>query len=66
MSPSLLTILMHRQITLPVLLEDENHREIPSIHHLFRPIRQNVYAILFNMHHYHFMATRSKGIVTYF
>lgn len=64
MCPSLLTILTHRQITLPVLIEDENHREFPSIHHLFRPLRQNVYAILFNLHHHTFMAKRTqKGLL---
>ncbi|XP_053602240.1 constitutive coactivator of PPAR-gamma-like protein 1 isoform X3 [Plodia interpunctella] len=60
MHPSMLSILTHRQITLPVLMEDDNHREIPSIHHFFRPIRQNVYAILYNMHHHRFMAQKAK------
>lgn len=60
MHPQLLSILTHRQVTLPVLMEDENHREIPSIHHFFRPIRQNVYAILYNMHHHRFMAHKIK------
>lgn len=61
MSPALLTVLSHRQLALPGLLEDEAHRELPDIHRLFRPVRQNVYAILFNMHHHHFMANRAKG-----
>ncbi|KAL4706497.1 hypothetical protein ACJJTC_015695 [Scirpophaga incertulas] len=60
MHPQMLSILIHRQITLPVVMEDDNHREIPSIHHFFRPIRQNVYAILYNMHHHRFMAQRAK------
>ncbi|XP_046960558.1 constitutive coactivator of PPAR-gamma-like protein 1 [Vanessa cardui] len=60
MHPQMLSILTHRQITLPVLMEDDNHREIPSIHHFFRPIRQNVYAILYNMHHHRFMAQKAK------
>ncbi|XP_052753605.1 constitutive coactivator of PPAR-gamma-like protein 1 isoform X2 [Galleria mellonella] len=60
MHPSMLSILTHRQITLNVLMEDDNHREIPSIHHFYRPIRQNVYAILYNMHHHRFMAQKAK------
>ncbi|XP_039749052.1 constitutive coactivator of PPAR-gamma-like protein 1 [Pararge aegeria] len=60
MHPQMLSILTHRQVTLPVLMEDDNHREIPSIHHFFRPIRQNVYAILYNMHHHRFMAQKAK------
>ncbi|CAB3243440.1 unnamed protein product [Arctia plantaginis] len=60
MHPHMLSILTHRQVTLPVLMEDDNHREIPSIHHFFRPIRQNVYAILYNMHHHRFMAQKAK------
>ncbi|XP_045765147.1 constitutive coactivator of PPAR-gamma-like protein 1 isoform X2 [Maniola jurtina] len=60
MHPQMLSILTHRQVALPVLMEDDNHREIPSIHHFFRPIRQNVYAILYNMHHHRFMAQKAK------
>ncbi|XP_068630770.1 constitutive coactivator of PPAR-gamma-like protein 1 homolog isoform X2 [Battus philenor] len=60
MHPQMLSILTHRQVSLPVLMEDDNHREIPSIHHFFRPIRQNVYAILYNMHHHRFMAQKAK------
>ncbi|KAK0085742.1 hypothetical protein PV325_004479 [Microctonus aethiopoides] len=63
MSPYIYQILVGGEIKLPVLLEDENHREFPSIHIIYRPIRQMVYAILFNLHHQMFMATkiREKG-----
>ncbi|XP_073951503.1 constitutive coactivator of PPAR-gamma-like protein 1 homolog isoform X2 [Choristoneura fumiferana] len=60
MHPNMLSILTHRQVALPVLMEDDNHREIPSIHHFYRPIRQNVYAIVYNMHHHRFMAQKAK------
>ncbi|RVE47107.1 hypothetical protein evm_008291 [Chilo suppressalis] len=60
MHPQMLSILTHRHVTLPVLMEDDHHREIPSIHHFYRPIRQNVYAILYNMHHHRFMAQKAK------
>jgi hypothetical protein len=48
------------EIKLPVLMEDEAHKELPSIHLLYRPVRQMVYAILFNLHHYMYMASKSK------
>jgi hypothetical protein len=48
------------EIKLPVLMEDETHKELPSIHLLYRPVRQMVYAILFNLHHYMYMASKSK------
>ncbi|XP_058791366.1 constitutive coactivator of PPAR-gamma-like protein 1 homolog isoform X2 [Phymastichus coffea] len=60
MSPLIYQILTAGEIKLPVLLEDENHREFPSIHVIYRPVRQMVYAILFNMHHRLYLATKSK------
>ncbi|XP_012218409.1 constitutive coactivator of PPAR-gamma-like protein 1 homolog isoform X2 [Linepithema humile] len=60
MSPYIYQILIAGEIKLPILLEDENHREFPSIHVIYRPIRQMVYAILFNLHHRMYLATKSK------
>lgn len=60
MSPHIYQILISGEVKLPVLLEDENHREFPSIHLIYRPVRQMVYAILFNLHHQIFMATKNK------
>lgn len=60
MSPYIYQILIAGEIKLPVLLEDENYREFPSIHVIYRPIRQMVYAILFNLHHRMYLATKSK------
>ncbi|KAI4479427.1 PREDICTED: constitutive coactivator of PPAR-gamma-like protein 1 homolog isoform X1 [Polistes canadensis] len=60
MSPHIYQILIAGEIKLPVLLEDENHREFPSIHFIYRPVRQMVYAILFNLHHRMYLATKSK------
>ena len=60
MSPHIYQILTSGEIKLPVLLEDENHREFPSIHLIYRPVRQMVYAILFNLHHRMYLATKSK------
>ncbi|KAG8242101.1 constitutive coactivator of PPAR-gamma-like protein 1 isoform X1 [Homalodisca vitripennis] len=60
MSPCIYQILTQGEIKLPVVMEDESHKEIPSIHHFYRPVRQMVYAILFNLHHHNYMATRSK------
>ncbi|XP_011495096.1 PREDICTED: constitutive coactivator of PPAR-gamma-like protein 1 homolog [Ceratosolen solmsi marchali] len=60
MSPNIYQILVAGEIKLPVLLEDENHKEFPSIHIIYRPVRQMVYAILFNLHHRLYLATKSK------
>ncbi|XP_015437521.1 PREDICTED: constitutive coactivator of PPAR-gamma-like protein 1 homolog isoform X1 [Dufourea novaeangliae] len=60
MSPHIYQILIAGEIKLPVLLEDENHREFPSIHLIYRPVRQMVYAILFNLHHRMYLATKIK------
>ncbi|XP_044580080.1 constitutive coactivator of PPAR-gamma-like protein 1 homolog isoform X2 [Cotesia glomerata] len=60
MSPHIYQILATGEIKLPVLLEDENQQEFPSIHVIYRPVRQMVYAILFNLHHQIFMATKNK------
>ena len=37
------------EIKLPVILEDDTNRELPSYIDLFRPIRQTVYSVLFNL-----------------
>ncbi|XP_044007486.1 constitutive coactivator of PPAR-gamma-like protein 1 homolog isoform X2 [Aphidius gifuensis] len=60
MSPDIYQILETGEIKLPMLLEDENNREFPSIHLIYRPIRQMVYAILFNLNHKIFLATNGK------
>ncbi|XP_015592341.1 constitutive coactivator of PPAR-gamma-like protein 1 homolog isoform X2 [Cephus cinctus] len=60
MSPHICQILIAGELKLPVLLEDENHREFPSIHLIYRPVRQMVYAILFNLHHRLYLATKNK------
>ncbi|XP_049782108.1 constitutive coactivator of PPAR-gamma-like protein 1 [Schistocerca cancellata] len=60
MSPYIYQILTQGEIKLPVLMEDENHKDLPSIHLVFRPVRQMVYAILFNLHHYIYMASKQK------
>ncbi|XP_069703261.1 constitutive coactivator of PPAR-gamma-like protein 1 homolog isoform X1 [Periplaneta americana] len=60
MSPYIYQILTQGEIKLPVLMEDETHKELPSIHLLYRPVRQMVYAILFNLHHHMYMASKCK------
>lgn len=60
MSPFICQILSHGEIMLPMLMEDELHKELPSIHVFYRPVRQMVYAILFNLHHHQYLANKSK------
>lgn len=59
MSPLIYQIYMQGEIRLPVLLENED--ELPNIQLLYRPIRQKVYAILFNLHHHTFMSMKNKS-----
>ncbi|XP_034241898.1 constitutive coactivator of PPAR-gamma-like protein 1 homolog [Thrips palmi] len=60
MSPYICQILSHGEIMLPMLMEDETHKDLPSIHSFYRPVRQMVYAILFNLHHHKYLANKSK------
>ena len=56
MSPYIYQLLMKGEIKLPVLLEDVEGRgtEVPAVHTLFQPLRQSVYAVLFNLNHQKF------------
>merc|ERR1712029_48696 len=51
MSPYVNQVLNKGEIKLPVLLEGENFSQLPPAHDVFRPLRQNIYAVLFNLHH---------------
>lgn len=42
-------------------LEDEQYRDIPSIHAFYRPARQMIYAILFNLYHQKYLYSKSVG-----
>ena len=55
MSPLLLQLLTRGEIKLPVLLEDfKSYGSVPPVHQLFQPLRQNVYAVIFNLHHHRY------------
>lgn len=41
-------------------MEDQCHREVPNIQLFYRPVRQTVYAILFNLHHHTFLAEKQR------
>lgn len=43
------------------ILEDEQYREIPSIHLFYRPARQMIYAILFNLYHQKYLCSKTLG-----
>lgn len=42
------------------MLEDQSHRDVPNIQLFYRPVRQMVYAILFNLHHHTFLAEKQR------
>lgn len=43
------------------ILEDEQYREIPSINLFYRPARQMIYAILFNLFHQKYLCSKTLG-----
>ena len=51
MSPWICQLLIKGEIKLPVLLEGD---VLPAVHKFYQPIRQNIYAILFNLYHARF------------
>lgn len=60
MSPWIYQLLSQGAIKIPVAIEDEAPRDLPWGVTLFRPIRQMVYAVLFNMHHLAFVARQKR------
>lgn len=41
------------------ILEDEQYRDLPSIHLIYRPARQVIYAILFNLYHQKYLCSKA-------
>ncbi|XP_025831236.1 constitutive coactivator of PPAR-gamma-like protein 1 isoform X2 [Agrilus planipennis] len=60
MAPLILHVLSTQEVRLPCLMEDENYREFPPIHEIYRPLRQRVYAVLFNLHHLRYVHSKKK------
>jgi hypothetical protein len=59
MDARIYVLLTKREIMLPQVLEDETYREIPPVHLFYRPARQMIYAILFNLYHQKYMCSKS-------
>lgn len=53
-------LLTKKEILLPQVLEDEQYREMPAVHVFYRPARQMIYAILFNLYHQKYMCSKTK------
>lgn len=53
-------LLTKKEILLPQILEDEQYRDMTPIHIFYRPARQMIYAILFNLYHQKFMCSKTK------
>ncbi|CAM1306231.1 FAM120A (predicted), partial [Pycnogonum litorale] len=60
MSPWIYQILTQGEIKIPVSIEEEIPKDLPSGNAMYRNLRQSVYAVLFNLHHIIFMA-KQKG-----
>lgn len=56
-------LLTKKEIILPQVLEDEQNHEIPSIHAFYRPARQYIYAILFNLFHQKYLYSKTVGTI---
>ncbi|XP_047739668.1 mucin-17-like, partial [Hyalella azteca] len=62
MHPWIYQLLTQGEIKLPPYLEDEVEPSYATFADFFRPLRQHVYAILFNLHHLTF--TQTKKLLT--
>ncbi|CAL1300521.1 unnamed protein product [Larinioides sclopetarius] len=60
MHPYIFQILSEGEIKIPVTFEDDTGRELPSPSLLYRPLRQMIYALLFNQHHLQYLAEQKK------
>lgn len=60
MDPRIYQLLTKKQLILPQILEDEHYRELPSVHLFYRPARQLIYAILFNMYHQKYLCSKRE------
>lgn len=60
MASMILHVLSTQEVRLPCLMEDEGNREFPPIHDVYQPLRQRVYAVLFNLHHLRYVYTKKK------
>lgn len=56
------------EMKIPVSLEDEASRELPTAAELYKPIRQSVYSVLFNLNKLkiiHENQVKEKGMLIY-
>ncbi|XP_059611488.1 constitutive coactivator of PPAR-gamma-like protein 1 [Phlebotomus argentipes] len=60
MDSKIYQLLTKKTIILPQVLEDEQGRESPSVHLFYRPARQMIYAILFNLYHQRYLCSKSN------
>ncbi|XP_037087602.1 constitutive coactivator of PPAR-gamma-like protein 1 homolog [Pollicipes pollicipes] len=60
MSPWVHQALTQGEIQLPVSMEDELGRELPNAALFYRPVRERVYAVLFNLYHHSFLHNKDK------
>lgn len=60
MDPKIYILLTKKEILLPQVLEDEQYREMPAVNVFYRPARQMIYAVLFNLYHQKYMCSKTK------
>ncbi|XP_055696883.1 constitutive coactivator of PPAR-gamma-like protein 1 isoform X2 [Phlebotomus papatasi] len=60
MDSKIYQLLTKKSIVLPQVLEDEQSRDVPSVHLFYRPARQMIYAILFNLYHQRYLCSKTN------
>ncbi|XP_037071414.1 constitutive coactivator of PPAR-gamma-like protein 1, partial [Pollicipes pollicipes] len=60
MSPWIYQVLSRGELKIPVSMEDELGRELPNSTLFFRPVRERVYAVLFNLYHHSYLHNKDK------
>ena len=67
MSGQVYQLLTRGEIKLPVLLEDVRPSDgMPPVHLVYRPLRQSVYAVMFNMNHQKFNKKQAEEVAKSF
>ncbi|XP_054722197.1 constitutive coactivator of PPAR-gamma-like protein 1 homolog [Uloborus diversus] len=60
MHPYIFQILSQGEIKIPVTFEDDFGNDLPTPSRVYRPLRQMIYALLFNHHHLQYLVDQKK------
>ncbi|KAF0296727.1 Constitutive coactivator of PPAR-gamma-like protein 2 [Amphibalanus amphitrite] len=60
MTPWVYQVLTKGELKVPVCVEDELNRELPNAVLFFRPARERIYGVLFNLYHHSYLSHRDR------